>query len=314
MTYSFSAKMLVRTAIFTRITRFAAVCLALVCLSACFVGFASAESPEGMKLYVLNSGSLQLGKGALQNLSPMEPKITIPVAMFVITHPKGNVMFDTGNNDRIIEDPSYWGPNYASLKPGVSPDITIEAQLARINMTPDDIKYVVLSHMHLDHGGNVAKFPNSTMVLQRDELEYAMFPDAPFAGAFIAGDVNALRSATGVTKPNAMPIHLLEGDFDIFGDQSVVVKRSRGHTKGSQMLVVRLPKHGSIILTGDSAYFPDNIEKNIPPNIMLAYDPAGILKGYEWIRRMRATEGAQYFTSHDPESFEAYKKPPEYYD
>lgn len=286
----------------------------VLCLLSIMTSSVHAESPAGMKLYVLNSGALKLGKGALQNLAPMQPKITIPVAMFVITHPKGNVMFDTGNNDRIITDPSYWGPNYASLEPAMTQEVSIEAQLARINMVPDDIKYVVLSHMHLDHGGNVAKFPNSTMVLQRDELEYAMFPDAPFAGAFIAGDVNALRSATGVPQPNAMPIHLLDGDFDIFGDQSVVVKRSRGHTKGSQMLVVRLPNHGTIILTGDSAYFSDNIEKNIPPNILLAYDPPGILKGYEWIRRMMATEGAKYFTSHDPEAFEAYKKPPEYYD
>ena len=80
------------------------------------------------------------------------------------------------------------------------------------------------------------------------------------------------------------------------------------------MLVVRLPNSGTIILTGDAAYFRDNVEKNIPPNILLAYDPAGILKGYEWIRRMMATEGAQYFTSHDPDAFDAYKKPPEYYD
>lgn len=291
-----------------------AVQLSLALLLLSVVGISCADSPAGMKLYVLNSGSLELGKGALQNLAPMEPKIRIPVAMFVITHPKGNVMFDTGNNDRLLEDPSYWGPNFAALKPGVTPDITIEAQLARINMTPNDIKYVVLSHMHLDHGGNAGKFPNSTIMLQRDELEYAMFPDAPFAGAFIPGDVNALRSATGDSQPNAMPMHLLDGDFDIFGDQSVVIKRSRGHTKGSQMLVVRLPNSGTIILTGDSVYFSDNIEKNIPPNILLAYDPPGILKGYEWIRRMMASEGARYFTSHDPDAFAAYKKPPEYYD
>ena len=281
---------------------------------ACALNPAFAESPAGMRLYVLNSGSLQLGKGALQNLAPMEPQIRVPVAMFVIQHPKGNVMFDTGNNDRILTDPAYWGPNYASLKPATTPDVTIEAQLARVEMTTDDIKYVVPSHMHLDHGGNVGKFPNSTVLLQRDELEYAAFPDEPFAGAFIAGDVNALRSETGNPKPFKMPVHLLEGDFDIFGDGSIVVKRSRGHTKGSQMLVVRLPNSGTIILTGDAAYFRDNVEKNIPPNILLAYDPAGILKGYEWIRRMMATEGAQYFTSHDPDAFEAYKKPPEYYD
>lgn len=274
----------------------------------------SAESPAGMRMYVLNSGSLSLGKGALQNLAPMEPQIRIPVAFFVIQHPKGNVLFDTGNNDRIIEDPSYWGPNFDALKPVNTPEISIEAQLSRINMKPDDMTYVVVSHMHLDHGGNVGKFPNSTLVIQRDEIEYAMFPDEPFAGAFIPGDVAALRSAVGVKKPNAIPMLILEGDLDIFGDNSVVVKRARGHTKGGQMLVVRLPNTGTTILTGDAAYFRDNVTKSLPPNIALAYDPPGIMRGYEWIRYMMASEGADFFTSHDPDVFKTYKKAPEYYD
>jgi len=276
---------------------------------------AFAESPSDMRLYVLNSGSLSLGKGVLQNLAPMEPQIRIPVAMFVIKHPKGNVLFDTGNNDKIIDNPGYWGPNFAALKPVNTPDVSIESQLARINMTPDDITYVVVSHMHLDHGGNVGKFPNSTLIIQRDEIEYAMFPDEPFAGAFIPGDVAELRSGIGVKKPNAVPMLVLEKtDLDIFRDGAIVVKRARGHTKGGQMLIVRLPNTGTVILTGDAAYFRDNVTKSIPPNIALAYDPAGILRGYEWIRYMMASEGADFFTSHDPDVFKAYKKAPEYYD
>ena len=287
--------------------------VALWCVG--IVTTAVAESPAGMRLYVLNTGSLSLGKGALQNLAPMEPQIRIPVAMFVIKHPKGNVLFDTGNNDKIIKDPSYWGPNFAALKPVNTPDISIESQLARIDMKPDDITYVVVSHMHLDHGGNVGKFPNSTLVIQRDEIEYAMFPDEPFAGAFIPGDVAELRSGIGEKKPNALPMLVLEkSDLDIFGDGSIVVKRARGHTKGGQMLVVRLPNTGPVILTGDAAYFRENVTKSIPPNIALAYDPAGIMRGYEWIRYMMASEGADFFTSHDPDMFKAYKKAPEYYD
>ena len=135
-------------------------------------------------------------------------------------------------------------------------------------MKPDDITYVVVSHMHLDHGGNVGKFPNSTLVIQRDEIEYAMFPDEPFAGAFIPGDVAELRSGVGEKKPNALPMLILEkSDLDIFGDGSIVVKRARGHTKGGQMLVVRLPNTGPVILTGDAAYFRENVTKSIPPNI-----------------------------------------------
>ena len=287
---------------------------ALGLMAASWLPAASAQSPAGMKLYVLNSSSLKLGRGILQNFGPMEPKIEVPVGMFVIHHPKGNVMFDTGNNDKLITDPSYWGKIAASIEPSMTPEVSIESQLGKIGMKPDDIKYVVVSHMHLDHGGNVAKFPNSTVVIQDDEINFAMFPDEPFAGSFIPGDVMALRSAVGVTKPNAMPLIRLAGDMDLFGDGSVVVHSARGHTKGSQMLIVRLPKTGTIILTGDAAYFRDNVLKSIPPNLVLAYDPVGIMKGYEWIRYMMATEKADFFTAHDPDVWKTMKHAPAFYE
>ena len=100
----------------------------------------------------------------------MEPTIQVPVGFFVIRHPKGNVLFDTGNNDKIIKDPSYWGALFTALKPVNTPDVAIDTQLQKIGLKPDDIKYVVPSHLHLDHGGNVGKFPNSTIVVQRDEI------------------------------------------------------------------------------------------------------------------------------------------------
>ena len=79
---------------------------------------AVAESPAGMKLYGFSSGALTIGKGVLQNFGPMEPPIKIPVGFFVIKHPKGYVLFDTGNNDKIITDPSYWGPNFRCTEAG----------------------------------------------------------------------------------------------------------------------------------------------------------------------------------------------------
>lgn len=288
-----------------------AMSLALCTLA---VSAVHAASPAGMKLYVLNSGSLKLGKGYLQNLAPMEPKIEVPVGMFVVKHPKGNVLFDTGSNDKLITDRSYWGKYADVFEPMMTPDISIESQLGKIGLKPDDIRYVVVSHMHLDHGGNVGKFPNSTVVIQNDEIDFAFFPDEPFAGAYIQGDVLALRAGMGSSRPNAMNMIRLDGDFDLFGDGSVVVKRSVGHTKGTQMLLVRLPKTGSIILTSDAAYFRENVEKSLPPNIALAYDPAGIMRGYEWIRLMMASEGANFFTSHDPDAWKTLKHAPEFYE
>jgi N-acyl homoserine lactone hydrolase len=289
-----------------------ATVVAALCLAATAV-VASAQSPQGMKLYVFSSGALTIGKNILQNLGPTD-NIQVPVGFFVIRHPKGNVLFDTGNNDKILTDPSYWGPFFKALNPVVTPDIAIDAQLGKISLKPDDITYVVVGHLHLDHGGNVGKFPNSTLIVQKDEIRNAFWPEPGTAGPYITSDVAPLRSAMGEAMPNKGKMLQLTGDMDIFGDGSVVVKRWVGHTPGSQMLLVRLPKSGPIILTSDNVYLRENVEKNIPPNVTLAYDPGGILRAYEWIRLMQATEKADFFTAHDPDAFKALKKPPEFYE
>jgi glyoxylase-like metal-dependent hydrolase (beta-lactamase superfamily II) len=276
---------------------------------------AVAESPAGMKLYAFSSGALTIGKGVLQNFGPMDPPIQIPVGFFVIQHPQGNVLYDTGNNDKIITNPEYWGKWIDALKPVRTPDVAIDVQLQKIGLTPDDIRYVVLSHMHLDHAGNAAKFPNSTIIIQRDEIAYGFWPDEPYTGPFIPEDAFALRAPVGSDKPNAFNMVILDNeDMDIFNDGSIIVKSWRGHTKGHQMMLIRLPKTGPTILTADNVYFRENVEKSIPPNLVLAYDPAGIMRAYEWIRFMAASEGADFFTSHDPDAFAAMKKAPDYYE
>lgn len=284
-----------------------ALALAAMIMSA---AFGSAAQAQDVKLYAFTSGALTIGKGVLQNFGPMTPEIQVPVGFFVVRHPKGNVLFDTGNNDKIITDPSYWGDAFKSLKPVNTPDIAIDAQLQKIGLKPDDIQYVVVSHLHLDHGGNVGKFPKSTIVVQKSEVQNAFWPEPGTGGPYILGDFMPLRAPDGASAR----VLQLEGDMDIFGDGTVVVKRWVGHTPGSQMMTVRLKNKGLTILTGDNVYFRENVEKNLPPNIVLAYSPSGILKGYEWIRFLMATEKADFFTAHDPDAFKAMKKAPEFYD
>jgi N-acyl homoserine lactone hydrolase len=284
--------------------------IAAIAISTCF---AFPSQAQDIKLYALSSGALTIGKGILQNLAPVEPQIQVPVGFFVIRHPKGNVIFDTGNNDKIIKDPSYWGQAFKDLKPVNTPDVAIDAQLEKIGLKPDDIKYVVVSHMHLDHGGNVGKFPNSTIVVQRDEIQNAFWPRPGTGGPYMIGDVMPLRSPN-TDYPNAQKMLQLEGDLDLFSDGTIVVKRWVGHTPGSQMMTVRLKNTGLVILTGDNVYFRENVEKSIPPNVVLAYNPSGILSAYEWIRTQMATEKADFFTAHDPDAFKAMKKAPAFYD
>lgn len=283
--------------------------IAAMAIGSCF----SAAQAQDIKLYAFSSGALTIGKGALVNNAPNEPPIQVPVGFFVIRHPKGNVLFDTGNNDKIIKDPNYWGAFYNALKPVNTPDVAIDTQLQKIGLKPDDIKYVVPSHLHLDHGGNVGKFPNSTIVVQRDEIVNAFWPKAGTGGPYMIGDVLPLRSPN-TDYPNAQKMLQLEGDLDLFGDGTLVIKRWVAHTPGSQMMTVRLKNTGLIILTGDNVYMRENVEKSIPPNIVLAYNPQGFLTAFEWIRMTMANEKADFFTAHDPDAFKAMKKAPEFYD
>jgi glyoxylase-like metal-dependent hydrolase (beta-lactamase superfamily II) len=249
-------------------------------------------------MYAFSSGPLTIAKSALQSGAP-STQVQVPVGFFVVMHPKGNFLFDTGNNDKVINDPSYWGPFAQALQVVRTPDVAIDTQLKKIGLTPNDIKYVAVGHMHLDHGGNVCKFPNATFLVQKDEMKNAAWPEPGTAGPYIPGDVACLRNDIGQALPNKFKMDQLEGDMDVFGDQSVVIKRWPGHTPGSQMAVVRLPKTGTVVLTSDNVYFSENVTKNLLPDISLAYYPTGILNAYEYIRVLQGRENASFMTAHD---------------
>ncbi len=195
----------------------------LVVLFAGSAALAQTASPAGMKLYAFSSGGLTIAKSALQSGAP-STQITVPVGFFVVKHPKGNFVFDTGNNDKIISDPGYWGPFIKGLTPERGPDVAIDTQLKKIGLSPDDIKYVAVGHMHLDHGGNVCKFPKAIFLVQRDEMKNAAWPEPGTAGPYIPGDVACLRNDLGESLPNKFKMDQLTGDLDVFGDGSVVLK------------------------------------------------------------------------------------------
>ena len=288
--------------------------LGLAAVAGCLwlAAIASAESPQGMRLYVFSSGSLTLDKSGLQ--TGATGKITVPVAFFLIKHPKGNILFDTGNNDKIITDPTYWGPFIASLDPGRAPDVAIDVQLNKVGIKPSDINYVILGHMHLDHAGNAGKFPTATIVYQRDEIVNAFWPKPGYGCCYITADFAGLRNDVGQSQVSRQKVIELNGDLDLFGDGSVYIHRQVSHTPGSQMVVVRLPKTGPVVLTSDVCYLMENLEKDILPSVSLAYDPAGMLDGYAWVKHLMSAEGADVIFAHDAETFKKHKQAPEYYE
>src|ERR1700752_2605094 len=90
---------------------------------------ACAASPEGMKLCIFTSQPLDIAKSALSSAATGDEKIVIPVAFFLIQHPNGNILFDTGDNDRLITDKTYWGPKAAMLDKGGSDHLSFDTHL-----------------------------------------------------------------------------------------------------------------------------------------------------------------------------------------
>ena len=296
--------------------RLLAVVAGVACATLGWSMSASAESPQGMRLYAFSSGFLNLDKAFLQNGAKHE-MLMWPVGFFLIHHPKGNILFDTGNNDKVLTDPTYWGPMAAMLSdPNLSrsPDLAIDKQLEKAGFKPSDINYLVVGHMHLDHAGNISKFPNATLIVQHDEIQTAFWPPPVYNCCYVPGDFAYLRwSPTNPTHQTPKVIEL-KGDLDLFGDGSVFIHRQPGHTPGSQMMVVRLPKTGAVVLTSDNCYMPENLDKDLLPSVALAYDPAGMLRAYQWIKHLRDVEGAKVFMAHDIEGWKTRKHSPEYYE
>lgn len=258
------------------------------------------------QLYVFTSGSMggfakaALQAGAQGNVDWM------PVSFYVIKHPKGNIMFDCGNNDKTIANAeAWWGPLAKGFGLKMTKDDAIPAQLAKIGLKTSDIKYLVVGHLHLDHGGNIGQFPNATIVVQEDEVNAALAPEAPGSVYYIQGDFENFRNL------NVMRIN---GDFDLLGDGSFRIFKARGHTPGSQFAVAKLPKTGSVIMTSDVVYLKDSLDKNLIPPVPGVSHPIDALKSYQKIRHIRDAENAKIFYGHDPEVFKATKQAPEYYD
>ncbi|EHR69601.1 Zn-dependent hydrolase, glyoxylase [Burkholderiales bacterium JOSHI_001] len=276
------------------------------CLGAVALAAGLAASAGAQQLYVFTSGSLNgFAKAAFQ-MGAQGNVDSVPVSFYVLKHPKGNVMFDCGNNDKTITDAAgWWGPLAKGFGLKMTKDDAIPVQLAKIGLKPSDIKYLVVGHLHLDHGGNISQFPNATLVVQEEEVKAATAPDIGFSIFYIPGDFADMKN---------MNVMKLNGDFDLFGDGSFRIFSARGHTQGSQFAVARLPKTGPVIMTSDVVYLKENLDKNLIPPIPGSSNPIDAYKSYQKIRHIRDAEGAKILYGHDPEIFKQTKIAPEFYD
>jgi len=219
---------------------------------------------------------------------------------------RGNewLLWDTGVPQSTLNDPKGWSTLPKLIVYHLDKSIT--DQLAAIGLKTSNITYVALSHTHGDHIGNVNLFPNSTVLMQRAEYEWIGSPDGP------NDNVNQLKALARKLLGTPKHLKLLEGDTDVFGDGSVTLVSTPGHTPGHQSLLVHLKNSGFIILSGDVVHLQENFEKNTVPS--LNTDQAASIASMARIRQMMATYQAKLFINHDKAQSDTLKLLPAFYD
>src|SRR5271165_2546485 len=164
---------------------------------------------------------------------------------WLIKHGGEWLLWDTGVPEAALNDPRGWSTLPKLIVYHL--DRSLTDQLAEIGLKPGEIGRVAISHTHGDHIGNVTLFPNSTIVMQRAEYSWIHSPNGP------NDNVNQLMALARKLLGTPKNLELIDGDSDVFGDGSVTLVSTPGHTPGHQSLLVHLRKSGFIMLSGDVA-------------------------------------------------------------
>lgn len=265
-------------------------------------GAESGASPvTSVRLYAIDCGHLSFKDMAMFSdtgeFDGQRGEMAVPC--FLIRHPKGDLIWDTGLGDDLARKPD---TIYRPLGITATVKTTLVSQLKRLKLTPDGVEYLSVSHLHADHTGNANLFEHSTWLLSRTELDWASATPAPI------GVVPALFSGYRNAK-----VKLLEdADHDVFGDGSVRILRAPGHTAGHAVLLLQLVHAGTVILSGDLFHTRLSQTKHLVPPFN--YDRAETLTSFDRIDKLLANRHARLVIQHSPEDFTALPKFPAYLD
>ena len=191
------------------------------------------------------------------------------------------------------DDYMLWDTGHAMTMPKVAPKVSLVDLLAKIDVKPDQIKYVGISHYHADHTGQVSSFPKATLLIGAKEWEAISAPK-PAEGVNYKPFESWIK---GESKVEPVPL-----DKDVFGDGTVIVLRTPGHTPGHTSLLVKLPQMGAVILTGDAVHFRENLDSDGVPSFN--YDRAQTVASLERIKKIAANLKATIIIQHDARDVE----------
>lgn len=264
---------------------------ALVLFAALLAGCASSEPtvPTAERLYVLDCGQ----NDALDQ-SRWSPGVNVGVPLvlsdncYLIKHRTGYLLWDTGYPDALVGRPVTGPVGTASRAK------TLASQLEQIGVAPSAVAFVGISHTHGDHVGNVGLFAASRILIQAAEYDWAF--------------------AAGRTPPFAatIPVEKLAGDRDVFGDGSVVIFATPGHTPGHQSLLVRLPTTGALVLSGDAVHFRSNWDARRVP--VQNFDGPQTVSSMQRIDETLARNKATLWINHDKPQSASLRYAPAFYE
>jgi glyoxylase-like metal-dependent hydrolase (beta-lactamase superfamily II) len=243
-----------------------------------------------MKLYVMYAGRIDLpDKSHMTPGKDVGQPLSMPVYTYLIEHPQGLVLVDTG------EGPG--GPAVVGDK-----DI-VTARLAQLGYTNDDIDYVIMTHLHVDHAAYMALFPHATFVVRKEEMRAAWWPEA-CEGGYVYDHYKDCRDFRYLQLKD-------DETFDLFMDGAITLIDTKGHTRGHQSVILNLENSGKLILVGDAASLRENLDDKILPgnatNSWAAMESLDRLRHYQDI-------GYTLFFGHDPEQAKSLKLSPDFYD
>ena len=267
-----------------------------------------AQPPRSVRLYVFDCGTLHIADTGRFGLKAEEVATRdMSVACFLIAHPKGTLIWDTG----AVSDTA-WKPTGAAVQQHVvladsqGRDLTmvkpLKAQLVQLGYSPADVTYVALSHYHWDHTANANDFAGATWLVRQNERD-EMFSPKPFGAA---------QPATYAALRNSKAVIIRGDEHDVFGDGTVIIKAAPGHTVGHQVLYLKLAKTGGVVLSGDLYHYPEERTRNRLPTIEFHAEQTRASRVA--LDAFLKKTGAQLWIQHDFAGNAQLKKSPGYYE
>ena len=233
---------------------------------------------SGVRVWLFDGGSFDVPAG-LMEAGGGERRLRIPTVWAAVSHPQGLGMIDSG-------------PTAPASSGSVCQPFSMEAALATMGAGPGKVRWLINTHLHVDHVGANRRLPNATVLVQESELTYAR---APTDACMVA------EYDSGLLRPGRSVDELLDGDLDLFGDGSVVILASPGHSPGHQSVLLRLHSGNHMLIAGDAVWTERCRSRDVLPGLL--WSPEAYRASRERLLALADRHACRWVHAHEPGTF-----------